>query len=80
MLYPAGLRYGAPETLLSDSSRAYSPTFEAVCRSLERQTVPIVSTSGDSDSNLMESHFHIQQRLFDSQFARLCRAIVCVGA
>ena len=70
VLYTACLRYGAPETLISDSGGAFtSDAFEAVCRRLEIQHEPIVSTHGESYKNLMETHFNIQRRLFDYQFS-----------
>ena len=66
VLYTACLRYGAPETLISDSGGAFtSDAFEAVCRRLEIQHEPMVSTQGESYKNLMETHFNIQRRLFD---------------
>lgn len=66
VLYTACLRYGAPETLISDSGGAFtSDAFKAVCRRLEIQHTPIVSTQGESYKNLMETHFNIQRRLFD---------------
>jgi transposase InsO family protein len=69
-LYTACRRYGAPETLISDSGGAFtSDAFETVCRRLEIQHEPIVSTHGESYKNLMETHFNIQRRLFDSQFS-----------
>ena len=70
VLYTACLRYGAPETLISDSGGAFtSDAFEAVCRRLEIQHEPMVSTQGESYKNLMETHFNIQRRLFDYQFS-----------
>jgi transposase InsO family protein len=68
--YTACLRYGAPETLISDRGGAFtSDMFEAVCRRLQMQPRPIVSTPGESDKNLMETHVNIQRRLFDDQFS-----------
>jgi transposase InsO family protein len=70
VLYTACLRYGAPETLISDSGGAFtSDAFEAVCRRLQIQHTPIVSTQGESYKHLMETHFNIQRRLFDYQFS-----------
>ena len=70
VLYTACLRYGAPETLISESGGAFtSDAFEAVCRRLQIQHIPIVSTQGESSKNLMETHFNIQRRLLDSQFS-----------
>ena len=70
VLYTACLRYGAPETLISDSGGAFtSDAFEAACARLEIHHEPIVSTQGESYKNLMETHFNIQRRLFDYQFS-----------
>jgi transposase InsO family protein len=70
VLYTACLRYGAPQTLISDSGGAYiSNEFEAVCDRLEIDHKTIVSTQGESYMNLMETHFNIQRRLFDYQFS-----------
>ena len=70
VLYTACLRYGAPETLISDSGGAFtSDAFEAVCKRLTIHHEPIVSTQGESYKNLMETHFNIQRRLFDYQFS-----------
>ena len=63
----------SPETLISDSGGAFtSDAFEAVCRRLEIQHEPIVSTHGESYKKLMETHFNVQRRLFDyhPNFAR----------
>ena len=68
VLYTACLRYGAPETLISDSGGAFtSDAFEAVCRRVEIQHEPIVSPHGESYKNLMETHCNVQRRLFDYQ-------------
>jgi hypothetical protein len=70
VLYTACLRYGVPHTLISDSGGAYtSNDFEAVCRRLQLQHETIQSTQGESYQNLMETHFHIQRRLYDYQFS-----------
>lgn len=70
VLYTACLRYGAPETLISDSGGAFtSNEFEAVCKRLQIHHEPIESTKGESYLNLMETHFNIQRRLFDYQFS-----------
>ena len=70
VLYTACLRYGAPESLISDSGGAFtSDAFEAVCKRLAIQHEPIVSTQGESYKNLMETHFNLQRRLFDDQFS-----------
>jgi Integrase core domain/Homeodomain-like domain len=67
-LSTACLRSGAPETLLSDSGGAFtSDAFAAVCKRLEMHHEPMVSTHGESSKNLMETHFNVQRRLFDSQ-------------
>lgn len=70
VLYTACVRYGAPETLISDSGGAYiSNEFEAVCERLEIEHKTIVSTQGESYMNLIETHFNIQRRLYDYQFS-----------
>jgi transposase InsO family protein len=54
VLYTACARYGAPETLVSDSGGAYtSNDFEAVCARLRIQHQTIKSTKGESYQNLM---------------------------
>jgi transposase InsO family protein len=54
VLYTACLRYGAPETLVSDSGGAYtSNDFEAVCARLQIRHETIESTKGESYQNLM---------------------------
>jgi hypothetical protein len=66
VLYTACLRYGAPETRISDSGGAFtSGAFEAVCPRLAIHHEPIVSTQGESYKHLMETHFNIQRRFFD---------------
>jgi transposase InsO family protein len=70
-LYTACLRYGVPDTLISDSGGAYtSNEFEAVCTRLQLQHEAIESTQGESDKNLVETHFNIQRRLYDYRFVR----------
>jgi transposase InsO family protein len=70
VLYTACLRYGAPETLVSDSGGAYTANdFEAVCARLRIQHETIENTKGESYQNLMKTHFNIQRRLFDYQFS-----------
>jgi hypothetical protein len=70
VLYTACLRYGVPDTLISDSGGAYtSNEFEAVCTRLQIRHEPIESTKGESDKNLVETHFNIQRRLYDYQFS-----------
>jgi transposase InsO family protein len=52
--YTACLRYGVPDTLVSDSGGAYtSNDFEAVCARLQVRHETIVSTQGESYQNLM---------------------------
>jgi transposase InsO family protein len=69
-LYTACLRYGAPETLISDSGGAFtSDAFAAVCKRWESQHEPIVSPQGESYKNRMETHCNSQRRLFDYQFS-----------
>jgi len=70
VLYTACLRYGAPQTLISDRGGAYiSHEFEAVCMRLQIAHQTIISTQGESYMNLMETHFNIQRRLYDYQFS-----------
>ena len=70
VLYTACLRYGAPETLISDSGGAFtSRAFEAVVVRLRIHHETIESTKGESYQNLMETHFNIQRRLYDYQFS-----------
>jgi hypothetical protein len=70
VLYTACIRYGAPDTLVSDSGGAYtSNDFEAVCTRLQIRHETIESTKGESYQNLMETHFNIQRRLYDYQFS-----------
>ena len=70
VLYTACLRYGVPQTLVSDSGGAYtSNEFEAVCGRLQLRHEPIESTKGESYKNLVETHFNIQRRLYDYQFS-----------
>ncbi len=70
VLYTACLRYGAPEHLISDQGGAYiSNDFEAVCVGLGIDHKTMVSTQGESYMNLMETHFNIQRRVYDYQFA-----------
>jgi len=70
VLYTACLRYGAPEHLISDQGGAsISDEFEAVCERLGIDHKRITSTEGESYLNLMETHFNVQRRLYDYQFA-----------
>jgi len=70
VLYTACRRYGVPEMLISDSGGAYtSNDVEAVCTRLEIDHTRIVSTQGESYLNWMETHFNVQRRLDDYQFA-----------
>jgi Homeodomain-like domain/Integrase core domain len=70
VLHAACRRYGAPQHLISDKGGAYiSEAFEAVCQGLAIDHKTITSTQGESYMNLMESHFNIQRRLYDYQFA-----------
>src|SRR2546430_16970594 len=62
-----------PTCLVSDSGGAYtSDAFEAVCGRLEIDHKTIVSTQGQSYLNWIETHFDIQQRLYDYQFSLAC--------
>jgi transposase InsO family protein len=70
VLYTACLRYGVPDTLISDSGGAYtSNAFEEVCTRLQLAHETIESTQGESYQNLVETHFNIQRRLYDYQFS-----------
>jgi transposase len=70
VLFTACLRYGVPEVLISDSGGAYiSNDFEAMCTRLQIDHTTIVSTHGESYLNWIETHFNIQRRLYDYQFA-----------
>jgi hypothetical protein len=70
VLYTACLRYGVPDTLISDSGGAYtSNAFEEVCTRLQLSHETIESTKGESYQNLVETHFNIQRRLYDYQFS-----------
>jgi transposase InsO family protein len=70
VLYTACLRYGVPDTLVSDRGGAYtSNDFEAVCTRPQVRHETIVTIQGESYRNLMETHFNIQRRLYDDQFS-----------
>jgi transposase InsO family protein len=70
VLYTACTRYGAPETLVSDSGGAYtSNDFEAVWARLQIQHETSERTTGERYQNLMETHLNIQRRLYDYQFS-----------
>jgi len=70
VLYTACLRYGAPIHLISDKGGAFtSNDVEAVYTRLGIDHHTITSTQGESYQNLMETHFNIQRRLYDYQFA-----------
>jgi hypothetical protein len=70
VLYTACQHYGTPEHLISESGGAYiSDDFEAVCTRLQIDHPTIVSTQGESSLNWIETHFNIQRRLYDYQFA-----------
>ena len=70
VLYTACLRYGAPQYLISDSGGAFtSNEVKAVLQRLAITPNPLVSTHGESYKNLLETHFNIQRRLYDYQFA-----------
>ena len=57
VLYTACLRYGVPNTLISDRGGAYtSHEFEAVCTRLEIDHQTIISTQGESYMNLDLQH------------------------
>jgi transposase InsO family protein len=70
VLHTACLRYGAPQTLISDRGGAYiSHAFEAVCTRLTIAHQTIISTQGESYMHLMETHFNSQRRWSDYPFA-----------
>jgi Integrase core domain/Winged helix-turn helix len=70
VLYTACLRYGVPETLISDSGGAFTSTaFEAALTGLQIHHETIESTKGESYLNWMETHVNIQRRLYDYQFS-----------
>src|SRR2546425_2564075 len=70
VLYTACLRYGGPQSLISDSGGAFtSNEFEAVCTRLQIDHQLIESTKGESYLNWMETHFNVQRRLYDYQFS-----------
>lgn len=70
VLYTACRRYGAPETLISESGGAFtSNDFEAVCRRLQMHHEPMESTQGGSYLHWMETHCNVQRRLYDYQFS-----------
>jgi hypothetical protein len=70
VLSTACLRYGVPQSLISDSGGAFtSHEFEAVCTRLQIDHQPMESTTGESYLNGMETHFNVQRRLYDSQFS-----------
>jgi transposase InsO family protein len=70
VLYTACLRYGTPETLVSDSGGAFTANdFEAVCHRLQIHHERIESTKGESYLNWMETHVNVQRRLYDYRFS-----------
>jgi len=70
VLYTACLRYDAPHYLISDSGGAFtSNEVKAVLKRCAITPNPLVSTHGDSDKNLLETHFNLQRRLYDYQLA-----------
>ena len=70
VLYAAVRRYGVPVHLISDSGGAFiADAFAGVCPRLGIDHPTMVSTEGQSSMNLMETHFHIQRRLYDYQWA-----------
>jgi hypothetical protein len=70
VLSTACRRYGVPQHLMSDSGGAFiSEAFEGVWTRLGLDHTPMVSTEGQSSMHLMESHFNIQRRVYDSQFS-----------
>jgi transposase InsO family protein len=72
VLFTACQRYGVPQYLISDKGSAYiSNVVEAVCKRLGIDHRTITGKNGESYMNLLETHFNIQRRLYDYQFA-LC--------
>lgn len=70
VLYTACMRYGVPQSLISDSGGAFtSNEFEGVCGRLAIEHRTIVSTQGESYLNWMETHFNVQRRLYDYQLS-----------
>ena len=70
VLYTACLRSGAPQYLIADSGGAFSSNeVTAVLKRLAIPPHPLVSPHGDSDKNLLETHFNIPRRLYDYPFA-----------
>jgi hypothetical protein len=56
---------------VSDGGGAYtSADSEAVYTRLQIRHETILSTQGESDQNWRETHFTVQRRLYDDQFAR----------
>ena len=70
VLHTACLRYGAPQYLISDKGGAsISDEFEAVCQRLGIDHKKMTSTQGESSLHIIETHFNIQRRLYDSQLS-----------
>jgi hypothetical protein len=70
VLDTAGLRYGAPEVLISESGRAYiANDCAAVWTRLQIDHRTMISTHGERYLHWSETHFHMQRRLSDYQFA-----------
>jgi transposase InsO family protein len=70
VLFTACQRYGTPHHLISDKGGAsISEAFEAACERLGIDHQTITGKDGESYQNLMETHFNIQRRLYDDQFA-----------
>jgi hypothetical protein len=64
VLYTAGLRAGAPPSLVSASGGASTAdAFEAVCGRRERAQKTSVRPQGQSSLNWIETHFDSQRRL-----------------
>ena len=70
VLYTACRRYGAPDSLISDSGGAFTAhEVQAVLKRWQIAPKPIVSPQGESDKNLMETHCNVQRRLDDYPFS-----------
>ncbi len=66
VLYTACRRYGAPETLLSESGGAFtSNDFEAVCRRWQMHHEPLENPKGGSSLHWMETPCNVPRRLDD---------------
>ena len=66
VLYTACVRYGVPQSFLSDSGGAFtSKEFEAVCTRLQIHHQPLESPTGERYLHGMETPCNVQRRLYD---------------